>query len=46
MKRSIKFRLTEHQRCINYQRPDQSALREHSVIMDHKIDWENNYVKS
>ena len=31
-KRSITSRLTEHKRCIKYQRPNQSALCEHSIV--------------
>ena len=40
-KQSLKSMLTKHKRCIKYQRPDQSALCEHSMTMDHKIDLEN-----
>ena len=43
-KLSFKSRLTEHQRLIKYQKLDQSALCEHSMIMDHKIDWENTII--
>ena len=43
-KRSLKSRLMVHKRCIKYQRPDQSAFCEHSMTMDHKIDWENTII--
>ena len=33
-----------HKRCIKHQTPDQSALCEHSMTMDHNIDWENTII--
>ena len=39
-KRTLKSRLNEHKRSIKYQRPEQSALADHSMSMDHKINWE------
>ena len=44
-KQSLKSRLTEHQRCIKYQRLDQSVLCEHSMIVDHKIEWKTVILK-
>ena len=38
-KRDLKSRLSKHKRAINYQRPDKSALCEHSITLDHTIDW-------
>ena len=38
-KRDLKSRLSEHKRAIKYQRPEKSALCEHSITLDHIIDW-------
>ena len=38
-KRDLNTRLQEHKRAIKFQRPEQSALCEHSITLDHKIDW-------
>ena len=38
-KRDLKFRLDEHKRAIKNQRPDLSALCEHSITKDHIISW-------
>ena len=38
-KRYIKSRITEHQRVIEFQRPEKSALCQHSVENDHIINW-------
>ena len=38
-KRDLKSRLAEHKRAIKYQRPEKSALCEHSITLDHLIDW-------
>ena len=38
-KRDLKLRLSEHKRAIKYQRPEKSALFEHSITLDHIIDW-------
>ena len=38
-KRDLKSRLLEHKRAIKYQRPEKSALCEHSITLDHIIDW-------
>ena len=37
-KRDLKSRLSEHKRAIKYQRPEKSALCEHSITLDHLID--------
>ena len=38
-KRDLKSRLSEHKRAIKYQRPEKSALCEHSITSDHIINW-------
>ena len=38
-KRDLKSRLSEHKRAMKYQRPEKSALCEHSITLDHIIDW-------
>ena len=38
-KRDLQSRLSEHKRAIKYQRPEKSALCEHSITLDHIIDW-------
>ena len=38
-KRDLKSRFSEHKRAIKYQRPEKSALCEHSITLDHLIDW-------
>jgi len=38
-RRDLKSRLAEHKRAIKYHRPEKSALYEHSITMDHRIDW-------
>ena len=38
-KRDLKSSLDEHNRAIKNQRPDLSALCEHSITMDHIISW-------
>ena len=38
-KYDLKWRLSEHKRVIKYQRPEKSALCEHSITLDHLIDW-------
>ena len=38
-KRYLKSRLDEHKRAIKNQRPDFSALCEHSITKDHIISW-------
>ena len=40
-KRDLKSRLSEHIRAIKNQRPDLSALCEHSITLDHKINWDD-----
>ena len=37
--RDLQSRLSEHKRAIKYQRPEKSALCEHSITLDHIIDW-------
>ena len=36
--RDLKSRLSEHKIAIKYQRPEKSALFEHSITLDHIID--------
>ena len=43
-KRDFKSRLAEHKLAIKNQEPEKSALREHSMQFDHKIDWKNSKV--
>ena len=38
-KRDLKSPIPEHQRAIKYQRPDESALCEHSISLKHTINW-------
>ena len=38
-KQDLKSQLSEHKRVIKYQRPEKSALCEHSITSDHTIDW-------
>ena len=38
-KRDLKSPLSEHKRAIKYQRLEKSALCEHSITLDHVIDW-------
>ena len=38
-KRDLKSRIKEHQRAIKFQRPEKSALCQHSMENDHIIDW-------
>ena len=52
-KQDLKLRLAEHKRMIKYQRPEKYVLCEHSITLDHLIDWrkatilstEKNYTK-
>ena len=39
IKRDLKSPLSEHKRAIKYQRPQKSALYEHSITLDYLIDW-------
>ena len=39
IKPDLKSRLSEHKRAIEYQRPEKYALSEHSITLDHIIDW-------
>ena len=39
MKCDLKSRLDEHKRAIKNQRPDFSAVCEHSITVDHIISW-------
>ena len=43
-KRDLKSRLDEHKRAIKNQLPQNSALCEHSMIFDHKIDWTSSTI--
>ena len=45
-KRDLKSRLSEHKRAIKYQRPEKSALCEHSITLDHIIDWNEAIILS
>ena len=38
-KRDLDARLAEHKRAVKYQRPEKSALCEHSISKDHIISW-------
>ena len=38
-KRDLKSRLSEHKRAIKYQQPETSAPCEHSITLDHIIEW-------
>ena len=38
-KRNLQPRLFEHKRAIKYQRPEKSALYEHSITLGYIIDW-------
>ena len=38
-KRDLKSRIKEHQRAIKFQRPEKSALCQHSMENDHLVDW-------
>ena len=38
-KRDLKSRIKEHQRAIKFQRPEKSALCQHSMENHHIIDW-------
>ena len=38
-KRDLKLRLSEHKRAMKYQRSEKSALCEHSITLDHIINW-------
>ena len=40
-KRDLKSRISEHQGAIKYQRPDKSALCEHSIFSNHTINRSN-----
>ena len=35
----LKSRLSEHKIVIKYQKPEKSALSEHSITLNHIIDW-------
>ena len=39
-KRDLKTRLSEHKRAIKFQRPEKSALCQHTIVFDHKINWD------
>ena len=45
-KRDLKSRLSEHKRTIKYQRPEKSTLCEHSITLDHIIDWNEAIILS
>ena len=38
-KRDLKSRVSEHQRAIKFQHPEKSALCEHSISLNHTINW-------
>ena len=40
-KRDLNSRIGEHKRAFKFQRPENSALCEHSMSLDHKISWTN-----
>ena len=35
----LKSRVSEHQRAIKFQRPEKSAFCEHSISLNHTINW-------
>ena len=51
--RDLKSRLSEHKKAMKYQRLEKSALCEHSITLDHIINWneatilstEKDYIK-
>ena len=43
-KRDLKSRLAEHKLAIRNREPEKSALCEHSIQLDHLIDWNNSKV--
>ena len=38
-KRDLKSRLDKRKWAIKFQKPEKSALCEHFITMDHRIDW-------
>jgi predicted GIY-YIG superfamily endonuclease len=44
--RSIETRVKEHQRHIRLQHPDNSAVAEHSINLDHRIQLHNTTILS
>ena len=38
-KRDLKSRVSEHQRAMKFQRLEKSALCEHSILLNHTINW-------
>jgi hypothetical protein len=44
--RSIETRVKEHQRHIRLQHPDKSAVAEHSINLDHRIQLQNTTILS
>ena len=38
-KRDLISRFSEHKRAIKYQRPEKSAFCEHSITLNHIVDW-------
>ena len=43
-KRDLNSRLKEHQKAIKQQKPENSALCEHVILLDHVIDWANSRI--
>jgi hypothetical protein len=44
--RSIETRIKEHQRHIRLQHPDKSAIAEHSINLDHRIQIQKTTILS
>ncbi|XP_020914500.1 uncharacterized protein LOC110252077 [Exaiptasia diaphana] len=45
-KRSLKTRVSEHERCVRFGQTDKSALSEHANRLGHNINWKDTSVLS
>ena len=43
-KRDLKSRVAEHKRAVKNAEPEKSALCEHLMLFDHRINWEESTV--
>ena len=43
-KRDLKSRVAEHKRAVKNAEPEKSALCEHLMLFDHRINWEESSV--
>ena len=43
-KRDLKSRAAEHKRAVKNAEPEKSALCEHLMLFDHRINWEESTV--